>query len=66
MRKKTIHPMLPEQRSAAEKQTVPDDIQENCKGQCGYTPWCRDCMMQKQKILEERLNREGRSDDNKE
>jgi len=19
---------------------------ENCKGRCGYTPWCRDCMKQ--------------------
>jgi hypothetical protein len=19
-----------------------DDL-ENCKGQCGFTPWCRDC-----------------------
>jgi hypothetical protein len=20
-----------------------DDNWENCKGQCGYTPWCRTC-----------------------
>jgi hypothetical protein len=58
--------MVPDQKSTEQKPSVPDDLWENCKGQCGYTPWCRDCLLQKGKLVEERLNREGRSDDNKE
>jgi hypothetical protein len=25
------------------KKPEPEDEWENCKGQCGYTPWCKDC-----------------------
>lgn len=21
----------------------PEDDWENCRGQCGFTPWCKDC-----------------------
>jgi hypothetical protein len=57
--------MVPDQKLEQEP-PVPEESWENCKGQCGYTPWCRDCLLQKEKLVEERLNREGRSDDNKE
>jgi hypothetical protein len=26
---------------------------ENCKGQCGYTIWCRACMEERKKLLDE-------------
>jgi len=58
--------MVPDEKMTPVQPAVPDEIWENCKGQCGYTPWCRDCMLQKGKLLEEKLNREGRSDDNNE
>jgi hypothetical protein len=29
-----------------------DDF-ENCKGQCGYTIWCRACMEETKKLLHE-------------
>ncbi len=64
--KEKADPMLPDERSETGKPDVPDDLWENCKGQCGYTPWCKDCRLQKEKLLEERLNHEDRSDDNKE
>jgi len=32
-------------REEPDKQQKPDflDDFDNCKGQCGYTPWCKDC-----------------------
>jgi hypothetical protein len=63
MKEKTSNPTLREQKTMEGKQLMPDELWENCKGQCGTTPWCRDCMLEKKKLLEEKLNREGRSDD---
>jgi len=58
--------MNQDDQMAAQNPAVPDEPWENCKGQCGCTPWCRDCLLQKKKKHEEKLNREGLSDDNKE
>jgi hypothetical protein len=33
----------PEKNSDKQAKPDRDDDWENCKGQCGYTPWCRDC-----------------------
>jgi hypothetical protein len=63
MKEKKEQTLVEEQKSAEENPSVPDDLWDNCKGQCGYTHWCRDCLLEKEKLLEERLNREGRSDD---
>lgn len=30
-----------------------DDDFENCKGQCGYTIWCRACMEETKKLIHE-------------
>ncbi len=60
---KTADPALPEPRATKEKQQGADEPWENCKGQCGTTPWCRECMREKERLHEERLNRQGRSDD---
>jgi hypothetical protein len=30
-----------------------EDDFENCKGQCGYTIWCRECMANRKKELSE-------------
>jgi len=66
MKEKTADPALPEQNPSGEKQQEPDEVWENCKGQCGYTPWCRECMLEKEKLQKEWLNREVRPDDKKE
>ena len=66
LEEKTADTALPEQETMEDKQRVPDELWENCKGQCGCNPWCRDCLLQKEKLHEERLNQQGRSDDNKE
>jgi hypothetical protein len=55
-----------EHNSARETPSVLDDDWEYCKGQCGADPWCRECMREKERLHEERLNRQGRSDDKKE
>jgi hypothetical protein len=62
-KEKKGQPLVQEQESAEKIPSLTDDLWENCKGQCGTTPWCRDCMLEKKKLLEETLNREGRSDD---
>ncbi len=66
LQEKTEEPTLRDQKTGEENQQVPDELWENCKGQCGTTPWCRDCQLEKEKLHEERLNRQGRSDDKKE
>lgn len=67
MEEKTVDPARTEQKTTEEKQPVQDDeLWENCKGQCGFSPWCRDCLLQKEKLHEERLNQQRRSDDKKE
>jgi hypothetical protein len=63
---KTADPALPDQKTGEEKQRVPDELWENCRGQCGFTPWCRECQLEKEKLHQEWLNRQGRSDDKKE
>jgi len=63
LNEKAANPALREQKTTEGKQPMPDEPWENCKGQCGTTPWCRDCMLEKEKLLQEKLNREGRSDD---
>jgi hypothetical protein len=66
MKEQTEDPAILDQKKAEETLHVPDETWENCKGQCGNTPWCRDCQLEKEKLHEERLNRQGRSDDKKE
>jgi hypothetical protein len=63
MKEKKEQPLAQEQQSAGETPSVLDDDWENCKGQCGAYPWCRECMREKERLHEERLNRQGRSDD---
>jgi hypothetical protein len=63
MMEKKEKPLAQEQQSARETSSVLDDHWENCKGQCGADPWCRECMREKERLHEERLNRQGRSDD---
>ena len=43
MKEKTADPALRDQKTGEEKQRVPDELWENCKGQCGAHPWCREC-----------------------
>jgi hypothetical protein len=33
----------PKDNNSEKTKPDPDDDWENCKGQCGYTPWCKDC-----------------------
>jgi hypothetical protein len=63
MKEKKEQPLAQEQQPARETPSVLDDDWENCKGQCGSDPWCRECMREKERLHEERLNRQGRSDD---
>jgi len=63
MKEKKEQPLAQEQQSARETLSVLDDDWENCKGQCGADPWCRECVREKERLHEERLNRQGRSDD---
>jgi hypothetical protein len=42
-----------------------EEAWENCRGQCGADPWCQMCMREKERLHEEWLNREGRTDDKK-
>ena len=32
---------------------------ENCKGQCGYTIWCRACREERKKLLDEAERKEA-------
>jgi hypothetical protein len=66
LEEETEESTLRDQKTGEENQEVPDELWENCKGQCGTTPWCRDCQLEKEKMHEEMLNRQGRSDDKKE
>jgi hypothetical protein len=36
-----------------------DEDFENCKGQCGYTIWCRACMEERNKLLREAEQKEN-------
>jgi hypothetical protein len=40
-----------------------DDDFENCKGQCGYTQWCRACMEERNKLLDEAQRKEANDAD---
>ena len=40
---------LPDEKEIRKEE---DDF-ENCKGQCGYTVWCRECMANRKKELAE-------------
>jgi hypothetical protein len=31
---------------------------ENCKGRCGYTPWCRACLEERKKLQREAEQKE--------
>ncbi len=31
------------EKDKPQKRDHQDVEPENCKGQCGYTPWCKDC-----------------------
>jgi len=33
----------PEEKTEENVKPDPDEDLENCKGQCGYTPWCKNC-----------------------
>ena len=67
MKEKTAAPALLGSGNEEERQQrVSDELWENCKGQCGADPWCRECMREKERLHKERLNRERRSDDKKE
>ena len=66
MKKNTANPVPPQQDPTEAKQPIQDDPWENCKGQCGFTSWCRECILVKDKLLVETLNRQGRSDDKEE
>jgi len=66
MKEQTAETAIRDQKNAEETLRVPDEPWENCKGQCGTTPWCKECQLEKEKLHEERLNRQGRSDDKKE
>jgi len=66
MKENTANPGLPQRDPTDAKPLMQDDIWENCKGQCGFTPWCRECILVKEKLLVEKLNRQGRSDDKEE
>jgi len=36
-----------------------DEDFENCKGQCGYTIWCRACMEERKKLIDEAERKEA-------
>jgi hypothetical protein len=36
-----------------------DEDFENCTGQCGYTQWCRGCMEERKKLLDEAERKEA-------
>jgi len=48
----------PEIRPQAPAPAYDDDF-ENCKGQCGYTQWCRACMEERKKLLNEAERKEA-------
>jgi hypothetical protein len=35
-----------EEKNTQQKPDIPDDF-ENCRGACGYEPWCKDCIKYK-------------------
>ncbi len=63
---KAADPALPEHQATEEKPPGADESWENCKGQCGADPWCRECIREKERLHEEWLNRQRRSDDKEE
>ena len=66
LNEKTEKAALRDVKTGKEEQRAADEVWENCKGQCGFTPWCRDCQLEKEKLHKEWLNRQGRSDDKEE
>jgi hypothetical protein len=36
-----------------------DEDFENCKGQCGYTIWCRACMEERKRMIDELERKEA-------
>jgi hypothetical protein len=36
-------PIEPTENKDEKTKTDTDSDLENCRGQCGYTPWCKDC-----------------------
>jgi hypothetical protein len=66
VKENTVDAVLSQKDTTGAKRPVQDDLWENCKGQCGFTPWCRECTLVREKLLEEKLNRKGRPDDKEE
>jgi len=50
MTEETAAPALPEQETSEERKRRLDEIWENCTGQCGADPWCRECMREKERL----------------
>ena len=44
---------LPDETGPQTPRTESDEDFENCKGQCGYTIWCRACMEETRKRIRE-------------
>jgi hypothetical protein len=66
MKEKTAAPALPEKKTTEKERQGPDEIWENCRGQCGTDIWCRECMLEKDRLHEEWLNRARQTDDKEE
>lgn len=41
-----------------EKETATPVDPENCKGQCGYTPFCRECLQERKRLIREKKEAE--------
>jgi hypothetical protein len=48
--------LISKTKQASERK--PDEDFENCKGQCGYTIWCRACMEETKKLIREAEQKE--------
>ncbi|MCK9230656.1 MAG: DUF4185 domain-containing protein [Syntrophales bacterium] len=52
-------PVMPDSSKTIRPGSVPevDEDFQNCKGQCGYTEWCRRCMEERKEIREAELKK---------
>ena len=59
----TINPYVNQLNEAEEKLTEKETMDsmgdwENCKGQCGYTRFCRQCMQERDRLIREKKQAE--------
>jgi hypothetical protein len=52
---KNVNQLNPVEEKLTEKETMDSmDDWENCKGQCGYTRFCHQCMQERDRLIREK------------